>query len=64
MTATATAVDRVRAFVSARDRHRGRIALFGGPTRHPLPNLIIAEYGTLDVDDLRVICDALAEISA
>lgn len=48
------ATDRVRTFIAARERHRSRLF----PGRNPMPNLICAEYGTLDVDDLAVLCDA------
>lgn len=55
------AVDRVRAFVAGRERHhrgRRRAEMFGA-ARNPMPQLICAEYGTLDVADLTAICDAL-----
>lgn len=52
------AVDRVRAFVAGRERHRRRFGMFGA-ARNPMPSLICAEYGTLDVNDLTLICDAL-----
>lgn len=53
------AADRVRTFVAARDHHRARIAkaqaMMGRRPTNPLPNLIMAEYGVLDVEDLRVL---------
>lgn len=53
------AAARVRAFIDARDHHRARIAkaqaMMGRKPTNPMPNLIIAEYGSLDVEDLRIL---------
>lgn len=55
------AAQRVRSFIEARNAHyagRRKMEMFGA-SKNPMPELICAEYGALDINDLIAICEAI-----
>lgn len=54
---------RIRTFVSARERfyasRRKAEQMFGGGHKNPFPDLISAEYGVIDIEDLKVVSEAV-----
>lgn len=54
-TETLQAAKRLEQFISAREAHQYRYRI----TDKPLSKRIIAEYGNIDVDDLRILIKAV-----